>query len=397
MRHYLRIVFILALSSFCLAVSEFLVSGVLTRLSLFYGVSDSQVGNLVTLHALGVVVGAPTINVLISSLNYRNQLALTLSLFALSNVLMFFSHSFLGALIARFIGGLMHGVILVIATIICFKFAPKAKKSMALSLVSIGFTTAMMVGVPLGILVSRHFGLLMPFLLVACLAFLAALLTLFTMPKFSSEPAKFKSLSVSFGSAPVWQGFFVAALSWGSVFVVHVYLRVLLERYHFSPENIANIYLCHGIAATLGVLFGGKLADLRGLFAALSFLLTMQILALGAMSFSYHLSKMFLIASVIAYSFFGYACIAPIKMLGGHLARLFTPTTMSSTIVLHEVSLFKGIALGSFVGGLSVHYLGVHFNGICAALLALCALLILTFGIKKSVFAKNSKVAPSHH
>ncbi|BDQ29055.1 hypothetical protein ASB7_08920 [Helicobacter ailurogastricus] len=105
MRHYLRIVSLLALSSFCLGVAEFLVSGILPKLGAYYGVSVSEAGNLATLYALGVVIGAPIVSVLISRFNYRNQLIFTLGIFAISNALMFFSHSFLSALIARFIGG----------------------------------------------------------------------------------------------------------------------------------------------------------------------------------------------------------------------------------------------------------------------------------------------------
>ncbi|WP_121020297.1 MFS transporter [Helicobacter vulpis] len=385
MRHYLRIVSLLALSSFCLGVAEFLVSGILTSLSLYYGVSDSQVGNLATLYALGVVVGAPFVSVPISRFNYRNQLIFTLSLFALSNALMFFSHSFLSALIARFIGGLMHGLFFVIATIICLKAAPKAKTSMALSLMASGLTIALVTGVPLGILVAKHFGLLAPFALVACLAFLAAILALFIMPKFSSKPANFKNLGVAFGFVPVWQGFLVTAFSCGSMFVVYIYLRVLLEKHHFSPESITNIYLYYGVAAMLGNLFGGKLADLRGSFASLGFLLAMQILALSAMSVSYHLPKAFLIANVVGFGFFGFACIAPLKMLSGHLGRVFTPNTKDSTIALNEASFNVGITFASLVGGLVAH-LNVNFNGLCAALFALSALSLLSFGIKKARF-----------
>ncbi|BEG56919.1 hypothetical protein NHP21005_06070 [Helicobacter sp. NHP21005] len=132
MRHYLRIVSLLALSSFCLGVAEFLVSGILPKLGAYYGVSVSEAGNLATLYALGVVIGAPIVSVLISRFNYRNQLIFTLGIFAISNALMFFSHSFLSALIARFIGGLMHGLFFVIATLVCLKAAPKSKTSMAM-------------------------------------------------------------------------------------------------------------------------------------------------------------------------------------------------------------------------------------------------------------------------
>ncbi|GLH58648.1 MFS transporter [Helicobacter ailurogastricus] len=389
MRHYLRIVSLLALSSFCLGVAEFLVSGILPKLGAYYGVSVSEAGNLATLYALGVVIGAPIVSVLISRFNYRNQLIFTLGIFAISNALMFFSHSFLGALIARFIGGLMHGLFFVIATLVCLKAAPKSKTSMAMSLMASGLTVALVTGVPLGILVAKHFGLLAPFLLVAGLASLAALLALFVLPKFSSKPANFKNLGIAFHFPPLWQGFLVTAFSCGSMFVVYIYLRVLLEKHGFSPESIADLYLYYGLAAMLGNLFGGKLTDLRGSFAALRFLLGMQILALSAMSLTYNLPKMVLAFNVMAFGFFGFACIAPLKMLSGHLARLFTPNTTNSTIALNESSFNLGITFASLMGGLVAHW-SVDFNGFCAALFALSAFTLLHLRIKKAYFHQKS-------
>lgn len=397
MRHYLWIVSLLALSNFCLGVAEFLISGILTKLSRYYGVSNSQVGGLVTLYTLGMVVSMPIVNVLLSRFNYRNQLVFTLSIFTLSNVFMFFSHSFSNVLAARFVGGLMHGLFFVISTIICLKAAPKTKKNMALGLMLSGITIALITGVPLGILIAKYLGLLTPFLLIACVASLIALLALLTMPKFSSKPTNLKNLGTAFGFAPVWQGFLVTALSFGSMFVVYIYLRVLLEKHHFSPENIADMYLYFGIAATLGILFGGKLTDLKGSFTALSFLLTMQILSLSAMSFSYYLPKVFVTANVIAFGFFGFACTAPLKTLCSHLARIFTPHTQNDTITLNETSFFKGVALASIVGGLTIHYLDIDFNGVCAALFPLSALLILHFGIKKPVFGKDRDLVTPNH
>ncbi len=385
MRHYLQIIILLAFSSFCLGVAEFIVSGILTPLSAYYGVSDSQVGNLATLYALGVVVGAPIVSVLISAFNYRNQLIFTLGLFCLSNAIMFVSSSLWVALVARFIGGLMHGLFFVIATIICIKVAPKSKTTMALSLMVSGLTIALVTGVPIGILVSKRYGLLSPFLLIACVSFVVALCALFVMPKLSSKQANFKNLGVAFGFVPVWQGFLVTAFSCGSMFVLYIYLRVLLERHGFSPVSIANVYLCFGIAAIVGNLFGGKLADLRGSFGSLGFLLTMQIFALSAMSFSYYLPKWVLIANVMGFGFFGFACIAPLKMLCNHLARVFTPNTQNDTIALNEASFNVGITFASLVGGLVAH-LNASFNGLCAALFALSALIILSFGIKKASF-----------
>ena len=386
MQHYMRIIALLAFSSFCLGVAEFIVSGILTSLSLHYGALDSETGNLATLYAFGVVIGAPIVSVLISAWNYRNQLIFTLMVFCLSNVIMFMSDTLWVALIARFVSGLMHGLFFVIATIISIKVAPKAKTSMAISLMASGLTIALVTGVPIGIFLSKHYGLLSPFLFIASVSFIVAILACFIMPKLESKKASFKNLGVAFRYLHVCQGFLVTAFSCGSMFVVYIYLRVLLEKHGFSADAIADIYLYFGIAAILGNLFGGKLTDLKGSFFALCFLLAIQILCLFSMSITYMFSKGILIANIMSFAFFGFACIAPLKMLCSHLARIFTPDTQNDTIALNEGSFNVGITFASLMGGLVVHYIHVDFNGICAALFATSAFLILVYGIRKAYF-----------
>ncbi|WP_163532045.1 MFS transporter [Helicobacter suis] len=389
MRHYMRIIALLACSSFCLGVAEFIVSGILTRLSVYYGVSNSEAGNLATFYACGVVVGAPIVSVLISSWNYRNQLVFTLSVFCLSNAAVFLSNTLWVALFARFISGLMHGLFFVIATIISIKVAPKSKTSMALSLMASGLTIALVTGVPIGILLSKNYGLLSPFLLIASLSFLVALLAFFVMPKLSSKQANFKNLGIAFKYIHICQGFVVTALSCGSMFVVYIYLRILLEQHDFSPDEIANVYLGFGIAAIFGNLFGGRLTDSKGSFSALRFLLTVQMFCLSAMSFTHSFSKSILVTNIMAFGFFGCALIAPLKMLSSYLARTFTPDTKNDTIALNESSFNVGITFASLVGGLVARYLYAELNGIFAGLFALGALITLLYGIKKVYFRQK--------
>lgn len=389
MPHYTRIIVLLAFSSFCLGVAEFIVSGILTSLSLHYGVFDSETGNLATLYALGIVIGSPIVSVLISSWNYKNQLIFTLMIFCLSNVVIFISDNLWIALLARFVGGLMHGLFFVIATIISIKVAPKAKTSMALSLMTSGLTMALVTGVPIGIFLSKHYGLLSPFLFISSVSFIVMLLACFIMPKIESKQASFKNLGIAFKYVHVWQGFLVTACSWGCMFVIYIYLRVLLEKHSFSAEEITNIYLYFGIAAILGNLFGGKLTDLKGSFFALCLLLSIQIICSLSISVTHLFSKEIVMVNIISFAFFGFGCIAPLKMLCSHLARIFTPDTQNDTIALNEGSFNVGIAFASLVGGLVVHYINVDFNGICAALFATSAILILIYGIKKIYFQEK--------
>ncbi len=390
MRGYMWIIVLLAFSSFCLGVAEFIVSGILTGLSLYYKILDSQAGHLASMYAIGVVIGAPIVSVLISAWNYRKQLFFTLIVFCISNIVVFVTDIFFIALIARFISGLMHGLFFVIAVIICIKVAPRGKTSMAISLMTSGLTIALVTGVPIGIFLSENYGLLSPFSFVASVSLCVSMASLFIMPKLKGKKAGFKNLGIAFKFAPLYQSFLITAFSCGSMFVVYIYLRVLLEKHGFSTESIKHVYLYYGIAAIFGNLFGGKMADIKGAFFSLCFILVILMVCLFLMSFSFYFSHHALVLNVALFAFFGFACITPLNMLCNHLAKVFTPKTQNDSIALNQGAFNVGIAFASFVGGAVQQYIDINFNGICAALFALSAFLILFIYIKPAYFKVTS-------
>ena len=114
MHGYMKVIILLAFSSFCMGVAEFIVSGILTDLSKHFEILIGEAGNMATLYALGVVIGAPIVSVLISPWSYKIQLCFTLFVFCVANLVVFFSDFFYLTLFARFVAGLMHGQFFVI-------------------------------------------------------------------------------------------------------------------------------------------------------------------------------------------------------------------------------------------------------------------------------------------
>ncbi|PAF49294.1 MFS transporter [Helicobacter sp. 13S00401-1] len=384
---YLKVILLLALSSFCMGVAEFIVAGILTPLGHRYHLSDDDIGYMSTIYAIGVVIGAPILGVLVSRFNYKFQLASTISIFGISNLAIFIFDNFAFSLVARFISGLMHGLFFVIATVIALKVSPKEKASFALSLMVGGLTLALVSGVPLGIYLSR-FDLLFPFLFLAIVSFIVSGLILVFMPRITSKKHGLSSLFLAFKFKILSIGFLITAFTCGSQFVSYIYLRVYLEALNFSPKDIVNIFLIYGISAILGNLLGGKITDRFGSFKALMIILILQILSFSSLSYIFFLKPYLSILSIILLGFFGFASIAPLKMLSSFLAHRFTPDSISSTISLNEGSFNVGIALASFVGGLSSAYISVFSNGSLSALFSLLALGLLLIFVRKVYYGR---------
>lgn len=386
MHGYMKIIILLAFSSFCMGVAEFIISGILTNLSRHFNVLIGEAGNLATMYALGVVIGAPIVSVLISSWNYRIQLVFALFIFSCANTIIFFSDSFLLTLVARFVCGLMHGLFFVIATIVAINVAPTQKTSSALSLMVSGLTIALVTGIPLGIFLSENCSLLFPFAFIAILSFCVALMAFFVMPNLQSKQGSLKNLIIAFRYAPLYQGFVVTAFTCGSQFVLYVYLRAFLETHDFSTNAIKQIFLLYGVAAIFGNLFGGKFADLKGSFVSLCIILVLQVLFFSLMSVTHFMGHYFVIINILCMAFFGFASIAPLKMLSSHLARIYTPKTQNDTIALNEGAFNVGIALASLIGGVVEYTIGINFNGIFSALFSVVAWFILFFCIRTAYY-----------
>lgn len=386
----MKIVVLLAFSSFCMGASEFLVSGILTNLSQYFQISDARAGNLAAFYAIGVVIGAPIISVLISSWHYRRQLVFTLLVFCIAHITIFLSDNFIIVLIARFISGLMHGLFFVVATIVAIKVAPQHKTSTALSIMVSGLTIALVTGVPLGIFLSEHYGLLFPFAFIATITFLVAMSAFLIMPRLESKKGSFKNLAIAFKFPPLYQCFMVTAFTCGSQFVLYIYLRVFLEKHGFSPDSIKQIFLLYGIAAILGNFFGGKLTDTKGSFVALSIILVLQFFSFSCMSITHFIGEKSMIINTMFMAFFGFSMISPLKMLSTHLARTYTPATQNDTIAINEGSFNVGIALASFIGGMVEARIGINFNGLFGALFSLSAFCILVFFIRKAYYKTQS-------
>ena len=379
----MKTIILLALSSFCLGVAEFIISGILPTLSQHFGVPVGEAGNLSTLYALGVVIGAPIISVLISRWNYKTQLVFTLLVFCFSNAVVFFSTSFPLTLFARFVVGLMHCLFFVIATIVVIRTSEPTKISMGLSLMVSGLTIALVTGIPIGIFLSEHYGLLSPFAFVTIISFCVAMAALYVMPSLEGKKASFTNLLIAFRFPPIYQGFLITAFACGSQFVLYVYLRVFLEQHGFEADIIKHIFIYYGIAAILGNLCGGKFTEKKGAYYSLLVIVLLQIISFALMSITHVFPPLIVIINIICMAFFGFASIAPLKMLSTFLANKYTPDTQNNTIALNEASFNLGIALAAFIGGLVEHYIHVNFNGLFGALFSLLACVILLFYIRK--------------
>ena len=103
-------IFALAMGTFSLGITEFMMMGILSALAADLGVSISEAGHLISFYALGVCVGAPVL-LFARKMQLKTILVVLASLIAFGNALAAFAPGYLTLCAARFISGLPHGAL----------------------------------------------------------------------------------------------------------------------------------------------------------------------------------------------------------------------------------------------------------------------------------------------
>ena len=84
-RAILLIELALAMGGFAIGTGEFAIMGLMPNVAQGLGISEPQVGHVISTYALGVVVGAPLLAILGSRMFRRHLLLLLMGFFALGN------------------------------------------------------------------------------------------------------------------------------------------------------------------------------------------------------------------------------------------------------------------------------------------------------------------------
>ena len=392
MQNYKKALFALALSAFCMGVTEFVMAGVLIDVQHYFKIDAKTAGYLTTLYAIGVVVGAPIISIALSHFYRHIQLLINLGIFALANLTIFFSNNFYLTAFARFIAGTQHGVFFVIATLAISSIAPNEKKSSALAIMVTGLTVALVTGVPLGTFIGYHFGFKLIFLLIFIITIFASLGVWHMMPKkLYPNPTNLKNLAPAFSHRNLLKTYTITLCSCGAQFILYTYLqKLLIDISGFKEQNTTYILLLYGICAIFGNLWGGKMVDKKGAIFSLRLILSIQIFVFLNFLWTIYI-PILIIFNIALMGFFSFSTIPALKTLSIAKAKRHTYKIMDSTISVNEAAFNVGIALASFIGGLVLTNIGIEFNALFASIFILPALIFSLIFSKDKINYKHFK------
>ncbi len=378
----------LATGGLALGTGEFASMGLLPYVAASDKVSIPTMGHMISAYALGVVIGAPVITVLLAKAPRRIMLIVLMSLFALGNLLSAWAPSYPLMVLARFLAGLPHGAYFGVASLVAASLVPANKRAQAVGRVMLGLSVANVIGVPLATGLGQAVGWRSAFLVVAVLGLLTAgLVRLFT-PEIAADAGASARRELSVFARPqVWLTLGVAAVGFGGVFAVYSYITPTLVHVTHLPAAATPLLLSViGVGMIVGAMAGGWLAD-RAQTAAIFAMLGWSALVLGGFALAAHS-----VWSVTPNLFLVGCCIAVVPALQ---TRLMDVAGEAQTIAaaLNHSAFNVANALGAWLGGVGIAAgLGWASTGMVGAALALGGLVIMAVAVAVERMAPTATV-----
>jgi predicted MFS family arabinose efflux permease len=346
--------FWLALSTFAIGTEAFVIAGLLPVIASDLHITLVATGQLVTAYALTYAIGSPILAVLFNNLDRKLALILAMGCFIVGNIAAATAHGFAVLLAARMLMALGAGLTIPTALAVAVAVASPERRGRAIALVTAGLTVATALGVPLGTVIGTSFGWRSTFLLVAGLGAVALAGLVAGLPR--GLPRATASLAQRLAIARhggVLQTLVTTTIWAAGVFSVYTYIAVPLQDIGLGSTEISLVLLVFGIAAAIGNMAAGGLADRFGpaTIAILALAQLIVVFTLQSVVLKYAPPEIAAIAMVVLVFLWGLAGWAFNVAQIVTLVRL-TPEAPMIALSLNASALYLGIGIGGALGGL---------------------------------------------
>jgi DHA1 family inner membrane transport protein len=272
------LVFSLMLVVFSLTTGEFVIAGILPDVARDLSVSIPSAGLLVSVYALGMIVGGPVITTLTARLPRRPLIAGLIVTSIAGNAASALAPNYPVLLAARFLAGLVVATFFAVAISTAISTAPPGKQASTVARLTFGMNLGIIAGTPLGTVIGQNLGWRATFAAITAFSAAALMLVLRSVP---DQPAP--NIGSLLGELRVFTRrdvvLAIALTAAGNLGVVTVFsflAPLATDVSKFSDGAVPLLLLVYGTGAVIGNFLGGWLADkalmlsLAGLLAVLA-------------------------------------------------------------------------------------------------------------------------------
>ncbi|GKV56390.1 purine efflux pump PbuE [Sporosarcina sp. NCCP-2222] len=381
-------VFILAVSTITVGLVELVVGGILPVIADDLGVSIGTAGQLITVFALVYAIAGPVLLSLTAKVERKKLYLITLSIFFAGNVMTFFSPTFTMMMVARIITAMSAALVIVLSLTITARIAKPEVRAKSLGYIYMGISSSLVLGVPLGILITNAFGWRTVFLGIAILSVGSIMLISTYLEKIPTGDVQPLSEQIkALANKKIVFAHLATMFMLAGHYTVYAYFTPFLETtLQLNQYWISICYFLFGLAAVSGGAFGGALGSRLGSKKSILFIL-------GTFAISLF---------VLPYSTFSFPVFIVFMMIWGALSWALAPPQQDYIIQTDPVSsdihqsfnnsaLQIGIALGSAIGGMVLgHTESVVSTATAGSGIVVIAFLCAVISLSMAVPAKQT-------
>jgi MFS transporter, DHA1 family, inner membrane transport protein len=354
-----RALLALAMASFGIGTTEFVIMGLLPDVARDLSVTIPQAGLLVSGYALGVAFGAPILAIATARLDRRRALLALIAIFIVGNVLCALAPSYALLMGARIVTAFCHGAFFGLGAVVAAEVVPPQKKGQAIALMFTGLTLANVLGVPFGTALGQAVGWRATFWAVVGIGIIAAAALHVWLPRgITPKGAGLMQEARTLGQTQVLLAMLISVLASASLFSVFTYITPILEQVtRDTPHQVTWVLLLFGVGLTLGNILGGRLGDWR-LMPSVIGIFIMLIVVLAGFTVTSHMPWL-AVATVFVWGALAFGLVSPLQMRVVNEAS--GAPNLAST--LNQGAFNLGNAAGAFAGDLALTH-GLSYGSI---------------------------------
>ncbi|MHA2857743.1 MFS transporter [Paenibacillus lautus] len=378
-------IYVLAIVSFLVGTSEYIISGVLDKIADSLGITITAAGQLITIFSLVYAILTPVLMALTAKVERRKLLVYSLGVFVVANLLSFALPGYIPFVIARVLMAMGAGMVVVTALGIAAKIAPPGKQASSIATVVMGFTASLIIGVPLGRVAAAAFGWKSVFGLIAVLGILSMFVLHKAIPKTTGDaPVPLLQQFALLKKPKVALGLAITFFWLGGYSVAYTYLSpYLLNVSGLNEQWISSALFAFGIASLIGSKFGGFSTDRWGVQLTLIGGMLLHIIALIVLSFTNAGASVMLVFAVLVIWSLAAWSSGPTQQY--NLVQL-EPNSSGVMLGLNQSMMQLSMAAGAGIGGIAIERISlssIAWIGAAGVAIAAVVSLVLFQSIKQ--------------
>lgn len=362
---------VFVLTAFLLGCNEFMVVGVISNIAKSYHASLSTVGLLVTFFAITYAVCTPVLTTVTSKYNRFKVLMAMLMIFWIGNTMTALAPNLFWLFVARIITAAVAGVIISLILVFVSVIAPLEKRSMLVAAVFSGFSTATIIGVPVGTTISMLSSWHISFLVISVLTIIIGAALYWLVPRDSDQvTSSIKSQLRLMGDRRIVLGVVVMIALMAAEYTFYTYIRpIITDVLGYSTAQLNWLLGLIGVMFILGNTAAGIVSSHYGI-AKMPQVSAACLILLLVMGLAFHLSWLGIaLLCLICFVLGMPGSILQVMFL--NVADRDYPEAMSLASSLNPICTNVGVSVGSLVASISVNFVPISQVGYIGAIFAL--------------------------